>query len=175
MERRRRARWCSSQLECLPQLPNGWFCAPTLCVLRPELTDFTGGFSTRGTDRSPVYPLEGEARVAAPAVRASDLQATMPLCPEPILVSSPLPWLGRFASDITPAKLTSGRVSGSARSACRGMPSRHTTKTSRPTRSLPSCTLKTRQSSTGCLAPHRVRRSSYMSSTRARRRTAWLL
>lgn len=175
MERRRGARWCPSQLECLPQLPNGWFRVPILRALRPELTDFTGGFSTRGTDWSPVYPLEREARVAAPAVRASDLQATVPLCPEPLLVSLLSPWLGTFAADITPAKLTLGRVSGSARSACREMRSHHTTKTSRPTRSLPSFTPRTPQSNTGCLAPRRVRQSSYMSSTRARRRTAWLL
>lgn len=144
------------------------------CFAITELTDSTGGFSARGTDRSPVYPLEGEARVAAPAVRASDMQATVPLCPQPILVSSPSPWLGTFAADITPAKLTSGRVSGSARSACRGMRCHHTTKTSRPTRFLPSSTPRTRQSNTGCLAPRRVHQSSYMSSTRARRKTAWL-
>lgn len=44
------------------------FTCRLLRVLRPELTDFTGGFSTRGTDRSVVYPLEGEARVTAPAI-----------------------------------------------------------------------------------------------------------
>lgn len=59
------------------------------CILRPELTDFTGGFSTRGTDWSLVHALEGEARVASLAVRASDVQATVPLCPEPVLVSLP--------------------------------------------------------------------------------------
>ena len=153
-----------------------WLVSPAdfSCALRPELTDFTGGFSTRGADRSVVYPLEGEARVAAPAVRASDLQATVSLCPEPILVSLPSPWLGTFAADITPARLISGPVSGSARSACRGMRSHHTTKTSRPTRSHPSSTLRTPQSNTGCLVPRQARQSSYMSSTRARRRTAWL-
>lgn len=63
------------------------FACQLLCFLRPELTDSAGGFSTRRTDRSPVYPLEREARVAAPAIRASDLQATVSLRPEPILVS----------------------------------------------------------------------------------------
>lgn len=67
------------------------FARQILYVLRPELTDFTGGFSTRGTDRSPVHPLEREARIAAPSVRAGYLQATMSLCPEPILVSLPSP------------------------------------------------------------------------------------
>lgn len=162
----------------------GWFvalylhiyirsCVPdALCLTNILLT---GSFATRRAHRSSIHTSQREARVTSAAVRTSHLQTTMPLCAEPLLVSMLPPSLSSITAMLTAqlARSTFGRAFGSAPSACPAMPCPHTTRTSLPTRFLPNCIPQTPQSSTGWHAPPRALRSSYMSSTCAKRRTAW--
>lgn len=169
MERGRGPRWCSLELERLPELS----CCQSSTIPAPAsrlLTSVpTGSISSCRAYRSPLHTLEGEARHTSAPTRAHHLQTTMPLCLESLLVRGVPPlflshWAcpADFLAPLKLAKSMFGHACGSAHSVFHGILYHPITRTSTPMPSRPSCTLPIPPSSIDCHDRLRALQSSCM-------------